>query len=469
MKTSTTSQRIHHLLSRAGFGPKWSAWSDQKDQSVADVWKSLVKGSKKSQTLKFDMPPPLTRELRMSMSEEELRERRTKSRQDVRVLNSAWVRQMAHSDAQLREKATVFWHDHFACRLNNAEMVWQQNKLLRDHALGSFRKMLHAVAKNPAMLQFLNNQQNRKQHPNENFARELLELFTLGRGHYTEEDIQEAARAFTGWGFNPLGEFVFRYRQHDNGKKTFMGKTGNFSGEDILDMVLDNPRTAEMITEKLYRYYVSEQVDQAVIKKWARLFYESDYDILALMHTMFLSDHFYEQQHMGTHVKSPVELLIGMMRQLEMDMPDEGILMMQRVLGQILFQPPNVSGWPSGRYWLDSSSLLVRLQWPNAVILGEELRTRMKASFAGNEDVTMSKGGKFYKRMKGTIDWQSIEKELNGKQPDQRVSLLAEFLYGSSNQGPASKKLALYAKNLPGEEIPNLLSRMMCTPEYQLC
>ena len=168
---------------------------------------------------------------------------------------------MINSEAQLREKMSLFWHGHFACRVMNIYFQQQLLDIIRENALGNFGDLLHEVSKSPAMLSFLNNQQNKKQHPNENFAREVMELFTMGRGNYTEEDVKEGARAFTGWGFNLQGEFVYRPFQHDNGKKTFLGKTGNFDGDDIIDILLEQKQTAKFISQKIYKYFVNDTPD----------------------------------------------------------------------------------------------------------------------------------------------------------------------------------------------------------------
>jgi uncharacterized protein (DUF1800 family) len=179
--------------------------------------------------------------------------------------------------------------------------------VIRQNALGSFRTLLHGVSKSAAMLKFLNAQQNRKDHPNENFAREVMELFTLGRGNYTENDIKEAARAFTGWSANLQGDFVFRRFQHDNGSKTVLGKTGNFTGEDVLDILLEKKGTAAYITQKIYRFFVNEAVDKEKADWLSARFYQSDYNIGQLMKDIFTSDWFYEAKNIGTRIKSPIE------------------------------------------------------------------------------------------------------------------------------------------------------------------
>src|SRR4030095_12734086 len=187
-------------------------------------------------------------------------------RESIKSLNLAWLNEMIHSAAQLREKMSLFWHGHFASR--NLNILYQQQLLdaIRRNALGNFGDMLREVSKSAAMINFLNNNQNKKDHPNENFAREVMELFTMGRGNYTEQDVKEAARAFTGWGANIKGEFVFRKGQHDSGAKTILGKTGNFNGEDVLNIILDKPATAYFISYKVYKYFVNENADMEKVE-----------------------------------------------------------------------------------------------------------------------------------------------------------------------------------------------------------
>jgi len=211
---------------------------------------------------------------------------------------------MVISDAQLREKMSFFWHGHFANREINIFFQQKLLDILRQNALGNFGTLLSEVSKTAAMLAFLNNQQNRKQSPNENFAREVMELFTLGRGNYTEKDIKEAARAFTGWGFDLGGEFVFRQQFHDTGNKTIFGKTGNFDGDDVIAMLLENRQTATYITNKIFKFFVNDNPDPAIVDKLSKDFYQSGYDIKKLMSAIFQSSWFYAPENTGVKIKS---------------------------------------------------------------------------------------------------------------------------------------------------------------------
>ena len=398
----------------------------------------------------------------MGMSKEEKVEQLKKNRKSVSTLNLKWLREMSHSPAQLREKMAFFWHDHFACKSQIAKAALLQVNTLRENAIGNFGDLLHAISKDPSMLLFLNNQQNKKSSPNENFARELCELFTLGRGNYTEQDVKEASRAFTGWSTLPNGSFFFRKRQHDYGKKTFLGRKGNFSGEDIIEILLEEKATARHVTRKLYRYLVSHQEDPQQIENWARLFYESGYDISTLLSAIFESDHFRSSQHFGARIKSPVEYMVSILRLLEIDPSDEkGLLFLQKALGQTLFFPPNVAGWPEGKAWIDGSSLLTRLRFPMGLGSGGEFTLQPKVAFAGNEEFL----SKFEKR-KGLsiqVDWDRLYAKLKQIPSANRYDWLESRML-SVRTNPNSPRLSISRENFPQAAV-----QLMGTLEFQLC
>lgn len=466
-------QKVKHLYFRAGFGPSLQNWRKDQNRPLEEIVSQLFSDSQNFQllTLKEGKAPiPRDQMTMQGLSKEEKDALRKQSRNSQKELNAAWITQMAHSKAQLREKMTLFWHDHFACQLPvQYFVVLQQNNVLRKHALGKFGDLLHAVSKDAGMLRFLNNQQNRKDHPNENFAREVMELFTLGRGNYTEKDIQEAARAFTGWSSNMKGDFIFRKNWHDTGEKTFLGRTGNFGGADILNILLKEKQTARYLTEKIYRFFVHQKVDEAMVDKWAEEFYQSDYDVSQLLRTIFTSDHFYQSQFMGHRVKSPVEYLAGMMRMLDARFPDEdGPIFIQKVLGQILFRPPNVAGWPDGRSWIDSSSLMARMRIPQAIIFATEVKLKAKADFAGNEDGFKMPKGKMVRKLNGEIQWEPfIRTFLQGKKV--KAEALQAYLLQVQPQW-SLEELAPFTRGENARQNLKLLTmRMMCTPEFQLC
>jgi len=275
-----------------------------------------------------------------------------------------WANQMLATPRPLEEKLTLFWHGHFATgenKVRDYRMMLRQNEMFRAQAAGTLRGLLVGILKDPGMLVYLDNGENIKQHPNENFGRELLELFSMGVGNYTERDVREAARAFTGW-TNDVLEFKFDAAQHDAGEKTFLGRSGPFNGEDIIDIILEQPVTAEYVSGKLYRYFVREEVAAPVRATLGRTFRDSGYQLKPLLKQIFLSRDFYSPPAYATQIKAPVQLVVSTYRKLGLQsvptIPDFG--RMTASLGQSLFDPPNVAGWAGGRSWITPSTLLQR-------------------------------------------------------------------------------------------------------------
>jgi len=275
-----------------------------------------------------------------------------------------WANRMLSSKRPLEEKLTLFWHGHFATGQNKVRdyrMMLRQNELFRTQATGRFRDLLVGILKDPAMLVYLDNGENIKSHPNENFGRELLELFTMGVGNYSEHDVREAARAFTGW-TNDVLDFKFDAAQHDSGTKTFLGKAGALDGEDIVNTILAQPVTAEFITAKVYRFLVRDEMAPAVKTELARTYRDGGYDLKPVLKRIFLSRDFYSPASGGVQIKSPVLLVVSTYRKMGLreipTIPDFG--RMTASLGQSLFEPPNVAGWAGGRTWITPSTLLNR-------------------------------------------------------------------------------------------------------------
>ena len=263
-----------------------------------------------------------------------------------------WGGRMLRSRRPLEEKLTLFWHGHFATangKVRDTRMMLRQNEMLRDNASGNFRDLLVGILKDPAMLVYLDNGENVKGHPNENFGRELLELFTMGVGNYTEQDIREAARAFTGW-TNDVLEFTFNTEQHDFGDKTFLGQTGGFDGGDIIDIILQHKPTAEFVAGKLYRFLVREDLDDEVGAELGATLRDGGYELKPLLKRILLSRDFYSPASYATQIKSPVHLIVSTYRKLGLrelpTIPDFDRL--TSGLGQRLFNPPNVAGWAGG-------------------------------------------------------------------------------------------------------------------------
>ncbi|MDX2136166.1 MAG: DUF1800 domain-containing protein [Saprospiraceae bacterium] len=476
---STKEQQIRHLLWRAGFGPGSKTWPEWAKLTPAQAW-SKLKADAAGKPLAFAVASNALQGVGMGFGEisrteisqltdEQKKQIRKQSREDLRSLNLLWLDEMSHTKAQLREKMALFWHGHFASR--NINILYQQQLLevVRNNALGNFGALLQGVSKSAAMLAFLNNQQNRKQSPNENFAREVMELFTLGRGHYTEKDIKEAARAFTGWGFNLAGDFVFRQGVHDTGAKTVLGKTGNLGGDDVLDILLDQRQTAYFITGKIYRFLVNEQdVPQDRIRQLGDRFYQNKYDIMSLLDDIFTSDWFYDEKNVGVKIKSPVELWVGIRRTLPLQLENpETQLFIQKALGQILFFPPNVAGWPGGKTWIDSSSLMLRLRIPQLLALGSDLDVNTK----DDDDQDMGMGGaRSGRQLRATIDW-ALPTKIFEKTPDQDlIPRLAEHLWQAPNSRPPLAVLEAYTDPKSRDtRLKSAIVQLMATPEYQVC
>ena len=363
-------EKIKHLYWRAGFGMSPNEWQKWSNSPVENVVNHLFQQVKKynHDVVKYRWQEVFSFRETRNMSKEEKKEFRQALIGETFTQAVAWTNRMANEErSPLLEKMTLFWHGHFPIRTILPSQAVNYLNTLRKHGLGNFRDLVLAIARDPAMIQYLNNQQNVKGKPNENFARELLELFTIGRGNYTEQDIKEAARAFTGWSSNPLnGKFRFRQRKHDYDSKTFMGKTGNFDGDEIIDIILEKKETAHFITKKIYRFFVNEQVDEIIVRQLANEFYNSNYDIGKLMRRIFTSDFFYEKKNRGNRIKSPVELVAGLKRTLGLKFDDpKATFLIQRALGQKLFNPPNVAGWLGGKAWIDNATLLLRLNIPS--------------------------------------------------------------------------------------------------------
>ena len=283
-----------------------------------------------------------------------------------------WANRMLSSQWPLQEKLALFWHGHFATNENKVRDYRKhlaQLKLFQQHGSGNFRDLLIGVAQSPAMLAFLDAGVNVKGSPNENFAREIMELFTLGVGHYSEQDIREAARAFTGWNFVNT-RFVINAEQHDGSEKTFLGQTGQFDGIAIIDIILQQPATAEFIVGKLYRYFVREELSPEIQRQLGDLLRQHNYQLTPLLTTLFLSKDFYSNASIGAHIKSPVELVVSTYKKLGLSeipgVPDFNEVTSS--LGQQLFQPPTVAGWAQGRSWITPGLLLARANFGYGVL-----------------------------------------------------------------------------------------------------
>ena len=448
-----------HLLWRAGFGAGINQLEDLGNKDVKTLLNDLLK-EETFLYINYDTPDvePIDYMNDQSPAEKKKQNQKIQREQNLE-LNLNFLDKMVNSREQMKEKMAFFWHGHFASRVQNPKFNRQILNVIRKNALGNFKDLLFEVSQAPAMLSFLNNQQNKKDHPNENFAREVMELFTMGRGNYTEKDIREGARAFTGWGFDKEGNFIERKKQHDEGTKTFLGKTGNFTGTDVLNIILEQKSTAKFITTKIYKFFVNENVDESIVNKLSDNFYQSDYDIKKLMTEIFSSLWFYDKKNIGNRIKSPIELMAGMMRTLPMNIQNpENLIVYQKLLGQMLLYPPNVSGWPNGKSWIDSSTLMLRLQIPQ---IWSGLRP-LEYTPRPDDDIEMGMKSretalnKTFKNPNITIDWTRVEKAFTGKKVE-------DYLIQSS------KSLDMNSvKSFSDNSVKMNVINLMSTPEYQL-
>ena len=283
-----------------------------------------------------------------------------------------WLGRMAAGPHPLHEKLVLFWHGHFTTSVQSLNLdqwlVWPQHETLRAHAAGDFRAFCKAVSRDPAMILYLNNQQNKARSPNENYARELMELFTLGVGNYTERDIKEAARAFTGW--HTDGEsFVLRLLQHDDGPKTVFSRTADFDGDGIVDLLMEHPACAPHVARQMLRFFVNDTPDDAAVAQFADGLRGDNYALRPALSALFRSRHFYDEANVSTLIKSPIQLLVGTARLTGAGLPPgRAAIGMLRRMGQVPFMPPTVEGWPGGRGWVNTATLLARTNAAIAVL-----------------------------------------------------------------------------------------------------
>ncbi len=462
------SNNIQHLYRRIGFGILPTELEKLSKKSKKDVVNNLFKSSINTTKLEVDtseIKAIFSGNMMMSGSKLDTETRRKIqkiSREKQIELNVAWIDRLTNSQEILREKMTLFWANHFVCEDNSITYIQQFNNTLREHALGNFKDFVNAVSKEAAMTKYLNTKQNKKQKPNENFARELMELFTLGVGHYTEEDIKESAKAFTGYSHNLQGEFVFRNRQHDDSEKTFFGKTGNFSGEDIINIILEQKQCANYICGKLYRYFVNDIIDENHVNAMADVFYK-DYNIETIMRFILTSDWFYDDKNKGSKIKSPIEFLVGLKTMVPTDFNNpKQLLYIQKLLGQTLLKPPNVAGWKGGKNWIDSNTIVLRLKLPSLILNGAYI-SKVKD---GYEDAQMEEKKalfkkKFGKRFKTKVNWSYFNTQFKNVEIDEFQNYLLACEINESAKA--------YLQSLEKVSKQEYCIQLMSLPEYQMC
>ncbi len=355
--------RVSHLLWRAGFGASPAELALFREMGLQATIDHLVD---------FDDIDDSALEERLAPQEPELEK-------NLNRLQRWSLQRMAYTARPLQEKMTLFWHgiltSSFRISGKGPYMVIQ-DRLFREQGMGRYDELLKAVSRDPAMMTYLDSRSNKKAAPNENYSRELMELFTLGIGHYTEDDVRESARAFTGWQLSRKRGFYINEKQHDNGRKTFLGRTGRFDGDDIVDIIMEQPAAARYICTRLWTFFAYPDPEPEVIERLADVFRANGTEIRPVVRAMFESDEFYGARARVALVKSPVELAVGAVRALGIETDFKPLDKPIEQMGQALFEPPNVAGWPGGVAWINSSSLLQRINAANMLAEGNNGRLR---------------------------------------------------------------------------------------------
>ncbi len=352
-----------HLFRRAGFGATSSMIETAVQREPADLVAELVAADVEPDSFRAEMDNLVRASLATG---------------NVKHLSAQWVYRMLTTPVPLLEKMTLFWHGHFATsasKVEDAELMQRQNELLREHALGDFGQLLLEVSRDPAMLLYLDSASNRKAHPNENYAREIMELFCLGEGNYSEQDIRELARCFTGWEIK-RNKFRFNRYQHDGGSKTVLGTTGELSGEDGVAIVAAHSAAPRFIAGKLVRFFVMDEPEPAaeLIDPLAEELRENDLHLAATVSRILSSNLFFSPHARGRKIRSPVELGVGFLRSLDGSTDAYQLADALQRLGQGLYFPPSVKGWDGGRTWINSSTLLGRANLIHRLVSGGKTR-----------------------------------------------------------------------------------------------
>lgn len=455
-----TYKEIQHLYWRAGFGLQPKALLELSSWSKEAIINDLFQKSKDINPLKKDLSYLKAYSKEKLKNDKALRqELGRRNREETKVLNTIWLKRLEKSPNVLRERMTLFWSNHFVCRDMMTSHILQFNTTLRTHALGNFKDFVKAISKEASMIKYLNLSQNIKSSPNENFARELLELFTLGEGNYSEKDIKECARAFTGYNYEFDGTFRFAKRQHDYGQKQFFGRQGDFNGDDIIDIILEERQCATYICEKIYSYFVNTNLNAKHIEEMVEVFYR-DYNIEKLMRFVFSYSWFYNSENIGTKIKSPIDLIVGIQRMVPVYFTkNQELFKLQTLLDQFLLDPPNVSGWKGGKSWITTNSLLLRIKLPSMILEKESYSFQTRGG--GRNLRVVSVKNKYQEKLTVYVDWKAYKNSVK-KIP---LELLKESLILSA----INKGTQRYVNKMGRKPSRKNLVKLMSLPEYQLC
>ncbi|HEY2615074.1 MAG TPA: DUF1800 domain-containing protein [Chthoniobacterales bacterium] len=478
-----------HLLNRAAFGGTPEEIAAAREKGLTKVLRELLDATPDAipvPAAAWSQPRDI-RAVRMAIRaeknepgarKEKQREFRQMEGESILDLRRWWLDRMMTTRAPLIEKMTLFWHGHFATSMEKVKdgyWMWRQNDTLRRHALGNFVTLAKEMARDPAMMIYLDLQQSRKEHPNENWARELMELFTIGIGNYTEADIRESARAFTGYRIDMTNQqFRFAPIQHDASPKMFMGKTGAWNGDDIIDILMKQPAAAQFLARKLWRFFAEDEPSTQIVDAVAARLREHRFEMRPVLREIFSSRDFYSDAAMRNQIKSPVQYLIQTAKLLGTELPAPQVAQnAMRQMGQILFAPPNVKGWDGGKAWISTSTLLFRYNFANYLINGDAMRPATDPAKQKGGDLGFRRGPAFapLPRRDPIEVGKIIPPQLRDK-PDELVAHLSARFF----QTPAPEKerdafvqyLNARQPDNGDETMRGLLHLMMSTPQFQL-
>ncbi|MFT7639640.1 MAG: hypothetical protein ACI9G1_001377 [Pirellulaceae bacterium] len=355
-------RRAAHVYRRAGFAANWETLQAAVKRDPQELVSEIV-AAREPDNFRQDMSDLATTVLAGG---------------DPRSLSHWWLYRLQHTSAPLVEKMALCWHGHFAtsaAKVTNANLMYRQNRIFRTHALADFRQLAQAIARDPAMLIYLDSDSNRKSHPNENFAREVMELFCLGEGNYSEQDIRQLARCFTGWEVRN-DKFRFNRFQHDTGKKMIFGESGKFTGENGVDLVVSHPAAPRFIVTKLARYFILDEptLPPTLLEPLAKELRDNEMVIGPTVERMLSSNLFHSAWSLGRKIRSPIELAVGLLRGLDGTSNAEMLANELENLDQRLFFPPNVKGWDGGRTWINSATLLGRANFVRRLLDSDKTR-----------------------------------------------------------------------------------------------
>jgi uncharacterized protein (DUF1800 family) len=478
-----------HLLNRAGFG-------GTPDEIERTRQKGLTAALREFVEVKSDaanVPPPAwarPRDIRAQRMEikaakehgenfqNKVRQIQMMEGDEIVDLRRWWLDRMLNGSAPLLEKMTLFWHGHFATsiqKVRDAYWMWLQNDTLRRNALGNFGALVKKISRDPAMMIYLDLQQSRQEHPNENWARELMELFTVGIGNYTEQDIRESARAFTGYRIDfTTQQFRFAPFQQDRRPKTFMGRTANLNGDDIIDILVSKPACAQFIGRKLWRFFAEDNPSNAIVDSVAATIRAHNFEMRPVLREIFSSAEFYSDRVMGNQIKSPVQYIIQTSKLLNAPGPPPVAAQnAMRQMGQILFAPPNVKGWDGGKEWISTSTLLFRYNFANYLINGDAILPANLQQRRQGADVGFGRAAHLAEQVRrDPIDIGKLVPSDARAKPRDVVDLLAKRFFQAR---PAQKEIDAFAQflesrgpNIADANLRELIHLMMSTPQFQL-